>query len=283
MSLLVSLRSSWTRSFRAEKSFVWRQRVEWLYRLQTLRPARSKPTLDCVVSLTSYPKRFKYLHLVIKALLLNSMLPKKIILYLDKNELAGHEIPRSLRRLEGDRFFIRTVDSGYRSFSKLLHALEEFPEENILTVDDDYLYDRDFLATFEPHIEDPTVRVATGLGKEIVGNAEMKFQDARLIFSGASDRAILLGFTGVLYKPGALSPLVHDTDLFQRLCPHNDDLWFTWCALQSSGARIHIAGIQPSRNKEIFNPITPRLMDQNGQGRMDREWSNLLLHFGQGA
>jgi hypothetical protein len=34
------------------------------------------------------------------------------------------------------------------------------------------------------------------------------------------------GTSGVLYPPGALSEQVFDVDLFTRICPKEDDVWF---------------------------------------------------------
>ena len=52
-----------------------------------------------IVSLTSYPKRFRYLHLTVKSLLLQTVKPDKIILYLG-DDARDVPLPEALVRLK---------------------------------------------------------------------------------------------------------------------------------------------------------------------------------------
>lgn len=44
---------------------------------------------------------------------------------------------------------------------------------------------------------------------------------------------MMLGIGAVLYPPHALDNLVFDRQLFQKLCPTNDDIWFWYCAVRN--------------------------------------------------
>lgn len=278
LAVIPPVKSAWVRSFRPQKSFIWRQKLDLEYHFAS-RTLSNSPTLDVIVSLTSFPKRLKHLHLVVKSLLINAAPPKKIVLYLDASEMAGHALPGSLSNLQGDVFEIRFVPHGFRSFSKLVHALVDFPDQNILTVDDDYLYDRQFLRHFQPYLHRNDVKVISGNGRIMSTESGTAYRDWRLQMSGRSRHGMVLGYTGVLYKPKALSPLVLDTSLFQDLCPHNDDVWFTCCAYLNGIAEIHFAGVPTNRNKEIHFPNSPRLMDQNLHGRLEQELHNVIHRF----
>ena len=53
-----------------------------------------------IVSLTSYPKRFRYLHLTVKSLLLQTVKPDKIILYLG-DDARDVPLPEALAGISG--------------------------------------------------------------------------------------------------------------------------------------------------------------------------------------
>lgn len=44
---------------------------------------------------------------------------------------------------------------------------------------------------------------------------------------------MMVGLGAVLYPPHSLGDLVFDRQLFQRLCPTNDDIWFWYCAAKN--------------------------------------------------
>jgi hypothetical protein len=93
-----------------------------------------------IISLTSYPARFSSLHLVLRALLSQSVAADRVILWLD----PGDEdlLPRAAR-LPG--LEIRTCPN-WRSYKKIVPTLLEAPEAYIVTADDDIYYRPDWLA-----------------------------------------------------------------------------------------------------------------------------------------
>jgi len=102
---------------------------------------------DLVVSLTSFPPRIGKVHLVVQSLLNQSLQPRRIVLYLSRDEFPGNKVPRRLARLEDGRFEIRFVEEeNLRSYKKLLFALVDFPDDWIATFDDDRLYPAHTLA-----------------------------------------------------------------------------------------------------------------------------------------
>lgn len=94
-----------------------------------------------VISLTSFPKRFPTLWLVIESLKRQTIKPYKIVLYLSNQEVCNKEdLPQSLLREEDDRFEIRFRDEKMRAHGKYHYAMCDFPSKNIVTVDDDIIY-----------------------------------------------------------------------------------------------------------------------------------------------
>ena len=98
---------------------------------------RAKTDVPVIVSFTSIPSRFKRLHLTVRNLLSQSVNAKRIVLWL--NQSLKNTLPRQLIRLEGDRFEIRYSPLDC-SHMKLVHCLEHFPDDHIVTCDDDLIY-----------------------------------------------------------------------------------------------------------------------------------------------
>lgn len=97
---------------------------------------------DAVISLTTFPRRAPYLWLVIETLLRQSMLPHKIVLYLSREQFpSAADVPATLRPYEEAGILeIRMVDGDIRSHKKYWYAVSDFPNEPLITVDDDIIY-----------------------------------------------------------------------------------------------------------------------------------------------
>ncbi|MDE6177852.1 MAG: hypothetical protein K2F86_01625 [Duncaniella sp.] len=182
---------------------------------------------EVVVSLTTYGRRLRTVHLAIASMMRQSRKADRIVLWLD-SRLEGKPLPAPLRLLEKKGLeicFCRDV----RSFTKLVPALERFPEAVIITVDDDQVYDFDLID-----------RLVCGWleAPEAVHCARMKkiaVKDGRILpykkwpidmSLDPSPLNLALGVGGVLYPPHCFGPEVTDSELFMRLSPSADDLWF---------------------------------------------------------
>ena len=95
---------------------------------------------DVVISLTSFPQRLPKLHNCIATLLSQSVRAEKVVLYLARDECSDDIIPKRLRRLQSKGLEIRFVDRNVRSLTKIIYALEDFPDKMIVTCDDDKFY-----------------------------------------------------------------------------------------------------------------------------------------------
>ena len=93
-----------------------------------------------IVSMTTYPKRFSDLELCLKSLLLQTIKPDKIIVYLGADSV-GMDLPSNIKRFEeyGIEFKI-DEENNLRSYKKFFYAMQEYPDDIIITVDDDSYY-----------------------------------------------------------------------------------------------------------------------------------------------
>ena len=81
------------------------------------------------------------MHLAIQTILNQTRRPDLTVLYLATEEFPRKEddLPRELLALRSDRFEIRWT-KNIRSYKKLIPALKDFPDDIIVTFDDDLIY-----------------------------------------------------------------------------------------------------------------------------------------------
>lgn len=92
-----------------------------------------------IVSLTSFPSALPYAAQAIRSVLRDSLLSDKIVLYLDTPLFPGGTLPAEIEELrtEPPFFEVRFNPAEIRSYGKLIPALRDFPDEIIVTIDDD--------------------------------------------------------------------------------------------------------------------------------------------------
>lgn len=184
--------------------------------------------LPLIISLTSIPSRLGIIHLTIRSLLVQSFAAEKIILWL--HESLRDQLPSALRDLESETFEIRYVNLTC-SHRKLIHSLELYPEKIIVTCDDDLMYESSWLQRLhQSHIQYPKDIIAhecrlikfTAPGKP----APYREWKTELRTDISEPWLMPIGYGGVLYPPHCLYGDVQNRDLFLRLTPKADDLWF---------------------------------------------------------
>lgn len=202
------------------------------FTLCVTKPNLNKEILPVIVSLTTIESRIKKVHITIRSLLKQDKLPKKILLWIYENDFS--KIPSSLKKLENDIFEIHSTPLQC-SHKKLIHSLQLYPELPIVTCDDDLIYHKTWLSTtYAEHVKNPTFII--GNQTRIISYREHKVAPYKTWqHSKNTDYHSLLtlpiGANGVIYPPNSLNRLVFDKELFLKLAPKADDLWFKAMAL----------------------------------------------------
>lgn len=198
-----------------------------------------------VVSLTSFPAAIDYAVTAIKSLLNGSLLPDKLVLYLTLDQFKEGELPTELRMMEreNDIFEIRDYPHEIRSYRKLIPALKDFPEAVIVTVDDDVSYDKDMLKDLMAMHQKYPEAIIANRAKLIDSSKPYKKWKKLRWYDFLSEkikidiRVIQTGVGGVLYPPHSLNPEMIDEQLFMKLAPTTDDIWF-WAAAVTNGRTV---------------------------------------------
>lgn len=198
-----------------------------------------------IVSLTSFPAAIRFVIPTVKSLLKGTVLPDKIVLYLTYSQFGIAGLPQELLNLEKENpiFEIRNYDRDIRSYRKLVPALKDFPEAVIVTVDDDVDYDKDMLQDLlRLHRQYPDAVIAHRAKRIKPGKPYRSWKKLRWYhFLGnkikRSCEIIQTGVGGVLYPPHSLLSEMIDEDLFTKMAPTTDDIWF-WAAAIANGRMV---------------------------------------------
>jgi len=240
-----------------------------------------------IVSLTSYGRRTaKTLKFAILSILNQTRRPDRIVVWLDQNEFCAATIPSSLKKLI-DRCGVEVMFcENLRSYKKLIPSLKLFPDDIIITIDDDLVYDRHLIELLvERHSQYPESIITTmvhipqfdsdGILPYVKWNLNRPFAEEKLLFP--------LGGSGTLYPPKSLHTDVSDSNLFLSLAPYADDIWF-WCMGLMNGTRVRVVG-HSKMYMEIdlihqFLHKDSSLKGSNlGENRNDNQLKAVLNHY----
>lgn len=185
-------------------------------------------TTPVVVSLTTHGDRLYEACLAIESIMQGTVHPDCIVLWLDEND--ARPLPVTLQRqINRGLQVCRTKD--IRSYTKLLPALRQFSDADIVTIDDDIFYPYDFLeALLATHRTCPQAIVANvvmKVSRDSEGIPQGILQWPYITEQPADDSDLFFeGFGGVLYPAGCLTDEVFNEQVFKEICPTADDVWF---------------------------------------------------------
>lgn len=184
---------------------------------------------EVIVSLTTYGKRLYDVATTIESIMQGSVLPNRLVLWLEEG-LKGTELPVSLQRQQ-ERGLQIEYCKDLRSYKKLIPALKTYPEAVIVTLDDDLLYESDFLENLlRSYHQHPTSISASRIHTIVLGedNRPVLYKNWKLC--QWSDEASPLNFFtsggGTLFPPHCFDEEVFNEEVFMSICQYADDIWF---------------------------------------------------------
>lgn len=210
---------------------------------------------DVIISLTSYPARFKNLHIVIRSLLHQSIRAEKIVLYLGKDS-NGISLPKRLLKLQKFNFIIKYDYPDIKPHKKYFFSMQEFPEKNIITVDDDLIYDRNLVKDLlNCHEKYPSCvcarRVNLITKKNEVCNMYKDWEWEYKDVLEPSFSLLATGCGGVLYPSNILPPETFDIENIKKYCLDTDDIWLKFMELKNNVKVVFT-------NSKVIHPLTIR-------------------------
>ena len=193
---------------------------------------------DFVISLTSYGKRIENtLPFALYSLLTQTITPKKIAVYLARDEWNDEKLPPILKKLQS-----AGVEFNYcpdlRSYKKLIPALQQYPNNPIITVDDDFYYNPQLLEWISEAYAKSDRKTVLGHWGCIPQKSDGKYlpynEWKECKFATADSPISFFGGAGTCYPPHVFDGEILKSDVFLSLCPTADDIWF-WAMEERQG------------------------------------------------
>lgn len=213
-------------------------------------------TSDVIVSLTSYGKRVsETLPYTLYSLLQQTIKPNRIIVWLDNVNWNESNLPEplyQLRRAGVEFMFCEDI----RSYKKLIPTLRLYPDNVIVTVDDDLYYDVrlvEWLLTSYAHSDKHTVFGTNATRVMAAEGHYMPYSQWDPVNMEGSELC-LIGCGGILYPPFVFDDEILKEELFMSLAPTADDLWF-WAMEKRAGLKVALSSV----NGKHLHPAVNRL------------------------
>lgn len=227
--------------------------------------------------MTSFPAAIGYAEQAVQYILKGSVLPDKLVLYLTLSQFEGQEqLLDGVKRLANQSpiFEVRDYPRDIRSYRKLVPALHDFPEAIIVTVDDDVAYHRHTLRDLlRLHAQHPDAVLAHRAKRIKPGKPYRQWKKYRwydFVFKRIHRGYLNLqtGVAGVLYPPHALKADMIKEELFTRIAPTADDIYF-WAATVAQGTPVIPVPFGLNKPRGLGKPKTLSLKTKNFKGKTD--------------
>ena len=244
-----------------------------------------------IVSLTSFPERLYDIHFCIYSILNQTIKPDEIVLWLATDQFPNGEndIPQDVLDLKEFGLKIKWCDN-IKAYKKLIPALKEYPEDLIVTADDDLFYPENWLELlYEEHKQNPSFIICQRSRKISFNNdnSSLKSYDDWKLNDGEIKQSFFNFSTngaGSLFPPHSLYSDVFDKNLFEKLCPNADDVWI-WAMAVLNGTKIkgvdnnmkELTYVNLARELNILNEKT--LYSSNFDGGNDLQIKNVLNYY----
>lgn len=239
-----------------------------------------------VVSLTSFGERLNDLKYTLFSLIIQTVRPEKIIVWLAN----GEKLPNEL-----DIFKIYGVEFNYcddiKSYKKLIPALKNFSDKSIVTADDDIYYERDWLKKlWDCHLKNPSCKI-THIAHRVSFDKKNKLQPYtkwmhNLNFAPIDKINFPTGCGGVLYPPNVVPEDFLNENLMMKLCPNADDVWFYFMGILSGQDTVivphpynHLRYVDIYKEYGLNEKLTLQSVNV-GQNLNDVQIRNVMTYFG---
>lgn len=191
---------------------------------------------DIIVSLTTYGERLHEVHLAIESIMEQTMKANRIILWLDYS-LQNTPLPKALQ-LQQKRGLEVKFCEDIRSYKKLIPTLKICPNDAIITIDDDLIYEFDVLENLIiPYLSNPSYIYCHRYHRMILdkNGKLLPYKEWKHCYNDMNPHTLNFPTTGAgtLFPPNVFCREVFNQDEFMNICKHADDVWFKAMSLKT--------------------------------------------------
>ena len=252
------------------------------------KPVKQENRSDVIITLTTFPARINRVFITIESLLRQKLPPAEIHLWLSADEINAEHLPKSLKRLIKRGLKVSFMAGNLKSYKKLVYALKEYPENILVTVDDDIMYPSHWLEQlYETHKKHPEDIICHRAHYLLLDENDRLLPYKSLIKKGgeeiggdeASYALLPTGASGILYPPHALHALAVNDEQFMRLAPMADDIWFKCCALLNNKKTRRVKPLNSSYDMVLGTKDSGLYKKNVKQGFNDEQLKQVFCEF----
>lgn len=243
-----------------------------------------------IVTLTSFPERLYNLHYTLYSLLTQCFKPDEVVLWLGVDEFPNKEkdIPENILNFKNNGLTIKWC-KDIKSYKKIIPSLNEYPNDILVTADDDIFYPAVWLKNlYEDYLKYPNEIICCRCHKVVLNsdNTFAPFNEWELVDGGLDPSYLIFSTSGsgTLYPPNSLFCDVTNVELFQKLSYWNDDMWlWVMSVLNKTKTRLientmnRFQCVNPAKEVGITNEKV--LWNYNKYGAHDVDLENIIQYY----
>lgn len=238
-----------------------------------------------IVSFTSFPERIRTINKVLDSIINQTVKPDKIILYLSKSEFQNFEPLPDLDMYKKNGFEIHWYEENLKSHKKWFYAFQEYPDDVIITIDDDILYQNTMIETLLKYHKAFPESVITRRAHLITCN---KDNSIALYNNWYLECGLYVGVprmdlfattgAGTLFTPSLFSEELFNEIIFLHMCPNADDIWLKIMEIYSG---IPVVLVERFWNDKVLKDYQKSGLyeNYNKNGGNDRQLKALLNQY----
>lgn len=185
---------------------------------------------DVIVSMTSYGQRLSdSCPYALYSMFTQTLRPNRICLFLD-NSWSDDTLPPLIKRLQRSGLEVY-YGEDLRSYKKLIPALQRFPDNRIITVDDDFYYNKNLCLWLVEESEralEQGEKAVVGSWGSVETNSNGEFAPYNSWPNAPRNSEVahisLKAGNGTLYPPHIFDDEICKVDIFMKIAPTADDL-----------------------------------------------------------
>lgn len=239
-----------------------------------------------IVSVTSFPERISEIVPVLESVFNQTKPADLILLYLAREQFpkGEEELPENLRELIGNGSIELRWCDDLMPHKKYFYAMQEYPNDIIVTIDDDLLYEPKMLeCLYQSYLRYPDaisamrthVMGVTNNGKIMPYEVWIK-EYAQYVHKPSMWLFVTTG-AGTLFPPSWRPQMLFDKDAVIKTCLHADDLWINVCRIMTRTPVVVVKNSGKLRRHKIENASC--LYELNGNGGMNDIQLNAICEY----
>lgn len=235
-----------------------------------------------IVSMTSYPARIENIKNTLHSIMSQTCKPDKVVLYLSEEQFAGKNLQIDLSDYFSQGLEIHWCLGDMKSHKKYLYAFREYADDYIITIDDDFYYEKhmveelvQYVSQFPGCILGRRTHLITAEREGCISPYEKWWGECMHYVGMPRMDLFAVGCGGILYPPHLLTDEVFNTDNIMECCMYADDVWLKVMELISGVPVVQVQTRLLDRYDEAF-AIDGLYQKHNGNGGNDAQFQKVL-------